>query len=261
MRCAADFRAEARAALKGRWKLAVGVGFLAAILGGVVGIGAPDVKFGLVDGNFQIYLDVLGQSLNPVEMMRSIGVGSAFDVWHYFSVVAVLVVIARIIIGSFVEVGYARFNMDLIDGEEGRLETLFRYSKQWGTMLAAVLLQVVYILGWMLLFIIPGLIAAYRYSLTSYILAENPEMDANDAITRSKELMKGNKWRLFCLRFSFIGWDILSILTLGIGDLWLTPYRAAAHAAFYRELVPLEKGEETEEMQETQTEEDVISEE
>lgn len=66
--------------------------------------------------------------------------------------------------------------MDLVDGEEGRLETLFRYSKQWGTMLAAELLQVVYILGWMLLFIIPGLIAAYRYSLTSYILAENPEM-------------------------------------------------------------------------------------
>ena len=151
--------------------------------------------------------------------------------------------------------------MDLVDGEEGRLETLFRYSKQWGTMLAAVLLQAVYILGWMLLFIIPGLIAAYRYSLTSYILAENPEMDANDAITRSKELMKGNKWRLFCLRFSFIGWDILSILTLGIGDLWLTPYQTAATAAFYRELVPLEKGEEPEEMQETQTEEDVISEE
>lgn len=261
MKCAADFRAEAREVLKGRWKLAVGVGFLAAILGGVVGIGAPDVKFGLVDGNFQIYLDVLGQSLNPVEMMRSIGVGSAFAVWHYFSVVAVLVAIARIIIGSFVEVGYARFNMDLVDGEEGRLETLFRYSKQWGTMLAAELLQVVYILGWMLLFIIPGLIAAYRYSLTSYILAENPEMDANDAITRSKELMKGNKWRLFCLRFSFIGWDILSILTLGIGDLWLTPYQTAAAAAFYRELVPLEKEEETEEMKETQTEEDVISEE
>ncbi len=46
--------------------------------------------------------------------------------------------------------------MDLVDGEEGRLETLFRYSKQWGTMLAAELLQVVYILGWMLRFIIPG---------------------------------------------------------------------------------------------------------
>ena len=64
-------------------------------------------------------------------------------------------------------------------------------------------------------------------------------MGANDAITRSKELMKGNKWRLFCMEISFIGWMILSVFTFGIGDLWLTPYRAAAHAAFYRELVPL----------------------
>ena len=261
MKRAADFRAEARAALKGHWRLAVGVGFLAMVLGGVVGIGAPDVKFGLVDGNFQIYLDVLGQSLNPVEMMRSIGVGSAFLVWQYLSVAAALVAIVRLIVGSFVGVGYMKFNLDLIDGEEGRLETLFRYVKQWGTMLAAVLLQAVYIIGWTLLFIIPGLIAAYRYQLTGYILAENPEMGANDAITRSKELMKGNKWRLFCLDFSFIGWDILSAFTLGIGDLWLTPYRSAAAAAFYRELVPLEKGEEPEEMQETQTEEDVILEE
>ena len=261
MKRAADFRAEARAALKGHWRLAVGVGFLAMVLGGVVGIGAPDVKFGLVDGNFQIYLDVLGQSLNPVEMMRSIGVGSAFLVWQYLSVAAALVAIVRLIVGSFVGVGYMKFNLDLIDGEEGRLETLFRYVKQWGTMLAAVLLQAVYIIGWTLLFIIPGLIAVYRYQLTGYILAENPEMGANDAITRSKELMKGNKWRLFCLDFSFIGWDILSVFTLGIGDLWLTPYRTAAAAAFYRELVPLEKGEEPEEMQETQTEEDVILEE
>lgn len=261
MRCAADFRAEARAALKGRWGLAIGIGFLAMVLGGFAGVGGLDVNFVMVEGNFQMTLGIFGQRLNPVEMMRNIGVGSAFLVWQYLSVAAALVVIVRVIVGSFVGVGYMKFNLDLIDGEEGRLETLFRYVKQWGTMLAAALLQAVYIIGWTLLFIIPGLIAAYRYQLTGYILAENPEMGANDAITRSKELMKGNKWRLFCMEISFIGWMILSVFTCGIGDLWLTPYRAAAHAAFYRELVPLEKGEETEEMQETQTEEDVISEE
>lgn len=261
MRCAADFRAEARAALKGRWGLAIGIGFLAMVLGGFAGVGGLDVNFVMVEGNFQMTLGIFGQRLNPVEMMRNIGVGSAFLVWQYLSVAAALVVIVRVIVGSFVGVGYMKFNLDLIDGEEGRLETLFRYVKQWGTMLAAALLQAVYIIGWTLLFIIPGIIAIYRYSMTSCILAENPEMGANDAITRSKELMKGNKWRLFCMEISFIGWMILSVFTCGIGDLWLTPYRAAAHAAFYRELVPLEKGEETEEMQETQTEEDVISEE
>ena len=176
-------------------------------------------------------------------------------------VIIVLGWLVRMLIGMIVTVGYMKFNMDLIDGEIGGVEMLFRYFRQWRTMLAAGLLQAVYIIGWTLLFIIPGIIAGYRYSMTSCILAENPEMGANDAITRSKELMKGNKWRLFCMEISFIGWMILSVFTCGIGDLWLTPYRAAAHTVFYRELVPLEKGEETEEMQETQTEEDVISEE
>ena len=176
MRCAADFRAEARAALKGRWGLAIGIGFLAMVLGGIAGVGGLDVNFVMVEGNFQMTLDIFGQRLNPVEMMRNIGVGSAFLVWQYLSVAAALVAIVRLIVGSFVGVGYMKFNLDLIDGEEGRLETLFRYVKQWGTMLAAVLLQAVYIIGWTLLFIIPGLIAAYRYQLTGYILAENPEM-------------------------------------------------------------------------------------
>ena len=178
MRCAADFRAEARAALKGRWGLAIGIGFLAMVLGGIAGVGGLDVNFVMVEGNFQMTLDIFGQRLNPVEMMRNIGVGSAFLVWQYLSVAAALVAIVRLIVGSFVGVGYMKFNLDLIDGEEGRLETLFRYVKQWGTMLAAVLLQAVYIIGWTLLFIIPGLIAAYRYQLTGYILAES-EMGAN----------------------------------------------------------------------------------
>lgn len=80
--------------------------------------------------------------------------------------------------------------------------------------------------------------------MTSYILAENPEMSAGEAIDRSEELMKGNKWRLFCLQFSFIGWSILCAFTLGIGTLWLTPYMEAASAAFYRDITAPLAGEE-----------------
>lgn len=255
MRCAADFRAEARAALKGCWGLAIGIGFLAMVLGGFTSMGLPEITLRFEGGDLQIAFEALGQTLHPLDMIAGgtllVGLG----------VIIVLGWLVRMLIGMIVTVGYMKFNMDLIDGEIGGVEMLFRYFRQWRTMLAAGLLQAVYIIGWTLLFIIPGIIAGYRYSMTSCILAENPEMGANDAITRSKELMKGNKWRLFCMEISFIGWMILSVFTCGIGDLWLTPYRAAAHAAFYRELVPLEKGEETEEMQETQTEEDVISEE
>lgn len=80
------------------------------------------------------------------------------------------------------------------------------------------------------------IIASYSYAMTEYILADHPELSASEAISRSKEMMEGNRWRLFCLEFSFIGWSILCAFTLGIGYLWLTPYKEAAKAAFYREI-------------------------
>ena len=72
--------------------------------------------------------------------------------------------------------------------------------------------------------------------MTPYIMVENPEYGALDAISYSKEMMVGNKWRLFCMQLSFIGWAILCLFTLGIGFLWLNPYTEAANAAFYRDV-------------------------
>ena len=87
-----------------------------------------------------------------------------------------------------------------------------------------------------LLFIIPGIIKAFSYAMTPYILEENPELSANDAIDHSRAMMKGHKFDLFWLYLSFIGWFILCILTLGIGFLWLTPYMETSVAAFYEDV-------------------------
>ena len=62
------------------------------------------------------------------------------------------------------------------------------------------------------------------------------ELTAREAIETSKEMMYGNRWRLFCLHISFIGWAILCAFTLGIGSLWLNPYSNVAEAAFYRDI-------------------------
>ena len=89
---------------------------------------------------------------------------------------------------------------------------------------------------WTLLFIIPGIIKSYEYSIIPYILADDPEISSKDAFKKAKQMMKGNKWRLFKLEFSFIGWFVLCVLTLGIGTFFLIPYINAANAEFYVEL-------------------------
>lgn len=89
---------------------------------------------------------------------------------------------------------------------------------------------------WSLLFFIPGIIMAFAYAMTPYILEDNPEISAWDASTKSREMMKGHKFDLFYLYLSFIGWGILAILTCGIGFIWLIPYMQLAEVSFYNDL-------------------------
>lgn len=132
--------------------------------------------------------------------------------------------------------GYGIIIMFLMQfrGQEMQLNTLFNNFNQriWCTKI----LQFVYTYLWTLLLIIPGIIKSYSYAMTDYILLDHPELSNNEAIEASMAMMQGNKWRLFCLDFSFIGWALLSVLTLGIGFFWLAPYMYSAHAAFYEDL-------------------------
>ncbi|WP_458407778.1 DUF975 family protein [Anaerotignum sp.] len=247
MKLAADFRREAREALRGKWFIAVLVGLAAAVLG------ATGNGFGFnfeTNGDMkQVNVTFADATIYSAGTTRPDSMASEYFLTgavSYVLVIALVLMVVHFILGSIVTVGYAKFNLDLVDGEEGKAGTLFDYFPHWKTMVKAWLLQSIYILGWTLLFIIPGIVAAYRYAMTSCILAENPEMTASEAIDRSKELMDGNKWRLFCLNFSFIGWSILCGFTLGIGNLWLTPYEQAANAAFYRDITRPLAGEEHE---------------
>ncbi len=90
---------------------------------------------------------------------------------------------------------------------------------------------------WSLLFIIPGIVKSYSYSMAYYIKCDHPEYSATQAIDESRKLMYGHKWRLFTLHLSFIGWYILCTFTFGIGFLWLSPYIVAAQTEFYLDLI------------------------
>ena len=132
--------------------------------------------------------------------------------------------------------GYITFFLRIIRDENLDYGHLFDGFNQYFRIFLAELLKGIYILLWALLLIIPGLIKEYSYAMTEFILKDNPEMSGEEAICESMRLMQGHKMQLFLLDLSMIGWLILSILTLGIGFLFLMPYNYTAHAHFYEDL-------------------------
>jgi uncharacterized membrane protein len=141
-----------------------------------------------------------------------------------------------LLVAGPLRLGFAMFFLGLSRGEDVAIEHLFKGFNRFGTALAAYLLMLVFILLWMLLLIVPGIIAAISYSQVFYIIADNPEIDAMDALSKSKKMMYGYKWKYFCLGLRFVGWVLLCILTLGIGFLWLMPYMYTSFAKFYDDL-------------------------
>lgn len=151
--------------------------------------------------------------------------------------------IMSILLSGPLTLGLAICFLKLVRHEPFMFENLFDGFKNFSSSVIAQLLISIFVFLWSLLLIVPGIIAYYRYSMVFYILSDNPEIGAMEALNRSKEMMIGYKGKLFCLHLSFIGWGLLGILTLGIGYLWLTPYIYSSIANFYENLktIQLEK--------------------
>lgn len=110
------------------------------------------------------------------------------------------------------------------------------FTKDLGGNIVMGLLTTLYIFLWTLLFLIPGIVKSYSYALAPYIKHDS-DLSAKDAIRTSCKMMDGNKWRLFCLDFSFTGWYIVGSLCLGVGVFWVMAYHYSARAHFYQELL------------------------
>ena len=131
---------------------------------------------------------------------------------------------------------YGMANLSLLGADHRRLEVgdAFIGFNQFGRAFGCFFLTGLFTILWSLLLVVPGIVKAFSYMLTPYILLENPRMPVMAAIGESRRLMDGNKWRAFCLGLSFIGWWLLGILTFGILYFWLQPYQSIAFGAFYR---------------------------
>lgn len=120
--------------------------------------------------------------------------------------------------------------------QDANWERLFDGFRNYKNVFLTILLQGIYASLWSLLLIVPGIVKMYSYSMTFYVMRDNPELSKNAAIERSMAMMEGHKLDLFLLDLSMIGWVILSILTMGVGFFFLAPYIFTAHACFYDDL-------------------------
>ncbi len=153
-------------------------------------------------------------------------------------IVIVVSVLLKIFLFNPLEVGcYSFFKKNISDNSATLGSALKEGFSNYVRVFLTLFLRDLFIALWSILLVIPGIIASYAYSMVPFILTDNPELSATEALKRSKQMMQGNKGRAFLLDLSFIGWYILSAITCGIlGVFWTAPYHNSTHAALYAEL-------------------------
>ncbi|MDP4086431.1 MAG: DUF975 family protein [Bacillota bacterium] len=132
------------------------------------------------------------------------------------------------------------FYLNMIRGNKPNIIEIFSIYKNGNHSLKVIgisLLKTLIILLWSILFVIPGIIKTISYSQIYFLIKDHPEYTVTQAIKESKKRMKGYKCKYFLLGLSFLGWGLLSMITLGIGLLWFVPYYTTSIAVFYNELI------------------------
>ena len=128
--------------------------------------------------------------------------------------------------------GFAEAN-ETIDDKSKIGEIFSGFKSNYLNVVKIMFLMNLKILLWLFLFIVPGFIKAYEYSMIPYLLAENPNLSADEAFSLSKQMTTGQKMDLFVLDLSFLGWIILGLICCGIGILFVLPYPEATNAEVY----------------------------
>ena len=171
-------------------------------------------KWGLAVGTFAVYMVIT----SIIGNLKNIGP------------------IVSLLVSGPLMLGVCMFSLSISRNTQAQFEQLFWGFKKFGKSLLAYVLVILFVVLWTLLLIVPGIIAAISYSQTFFILADDEMISPSDAMKKSKKIMYGYKWKYLCLGFRFIGWGLLSILSLGIGFLWFFPYAQVSMAKFYDDI-------------------------
>ncbi len=243
------FKLWARKALKGNWQTALLISFFASIfvtvLQVLLSVLTPDYLT-----NFQLQLAQLMQSPSQVSAADLLALEATLIPDRDTLILLAVMQLALVFTPVLMQGSNAYF-LARLKGKELGFQGLFCRMRSFGKAFLLYLLIMLRVLAWSLLLIVPGIIAAMRYSLAPYYLAEDPTRGVNECIQKSKATMNGAKMSLFMLLLSFVGWTLLSSvvqlmlmevsnvagIAAGLGiQLFVTTYTNAATAAFYRTL-------------------------
>ncbi len=146
-------------------------------------------------------------------------------------------VVGSLLLIGVIEFGVCAFMLTLTRNKNSEFGKLLSGFDRFGDACLTGILKYVYTFLWGLLFVIPGYVKNYSYSMTMYIMQDHPELSGNEAITKSREMMNGHKFDLFVLDLTFLGWYILGAMTFGILLIfYVFPYHQATRANFYEQL-------------------------
>lgn len=169
------------------------------------------------------------QSL-PQEQQFALAAGIAGGI----TIIIVCSILLKIFVFNPLLVGCFSFFKENVQAGPADFNSIGVGFRSYGHTFVTLLLRDIFITLWTMLLIIPGIIKSYSYRMVPYILADRPELSATETIALSKDMMNGHKWNAFILDLSFIGWALLSIITLGlVGIFWYNPYKYNTDAALY----------------------------
>lgn len=220
-----ELRVRAWESLKGKyWKA-----FFVVIVLGILG----SVGSSIMTGS-QNLMDVISM-VDPSQMDSTMELG-AVVLASVASVSGIIGILLEVFVGTALSVGNANYFIKNTELKPSFGDAFSGFKIRYGRTVGTMVLTGIKLVLWSFLFVIPAVIKSYEYAIIPYILADDPELTSKEVFRKANQMMKGNKWRLFKLNFSFIGWFIVCVLTLGIGTIFLLPYINAASAEFYVEL-------------------------
>lgn len=238
----AQLKEKAKYALKQNyWKI-----ILVCIILIILGTGGePDLSFIFEDTNTQLntYDWGTGSSFNytvpGIASMFPMGIamGALLLVGLIVLVTIPLALASAAFIGNPLDIGARKFLLKTLNEKAKVKEVAYAFDSNYLNIVKILFFRDLYIILWSFLFIIPAIIKSYEYFMIPYLLIENPNLTKEEAFRLSKQMMKGQKWNTFVLNLSFIGWDILSVLTLGVLNIfYVAPYRNLTFAALFESL-------------------------